>query len=88
MSTTPKIDRVIDGKRYITEKAITIASDSFKGKWLFRTHNGAYFTVAETIEQYIVKPLTLEEAIPIYYALHTQEVNFEEAFPEAKIEEA
>jgi hypothetical protein len=94
--------KIIGKKRYSTKTATLIASDAYwdghnferhgRNIFLYRTPNGAYFTVALTQwqgEQDRLETVTLEEAIVLYEgALTEHEVSYAEAFPGVKVEDA
>jgi hypothetical protein len=92
---------VIGGKRYSTKTATLIASDAYwdghnwerhgRNTFLFRTPKGAYFAQRRTQwqgERDRLEVLTQDEAITMYESLPEKEVEFEQAFPNVKIEEA
>ncbi len=69
--------------------------------YLWRSPNGRYFSTNITISGYLpmpislwegerntLIPLSLEEAIRLYEELPKKEMEFEEAFPDVKVEEA
>ena len=91
---------VINGVRYDTEKAVIIADDCYwdghnyerngRNTFLYRTQNGRYFVVRQTLwqgERDQLEPLTLEEAIALYEQLPEKSMEFEEAFPGVEVEE-
>jgi hypothetical protein len=97
----PKINQVIGGKRYNTETATELASDSYwdghnwerhgRNQWLMRAPKGSYFVVYGTCwqgERDRVEPLTQGEAITLFETLPEKEVDFEQAFPGVEVEEA
>lgn len=102
MKPPEKFARVIGRKKYSTATATLIASDCYwdghnwerKGRntFLYRTPNGAYFTVNLTQwqgEQDSLDPVTLEDAIALYEGrLSEHEVSYAEAFPDVKVEDA
>jgi hypothetical protein len=92
----------VDHKRYSTETATLLADDEYwdghnfehngRNEFLYRTPNGAYFTVNLTQwqgERDTLTPITLQEAIELYEGSLTEHrVNYQEAFPSVKIAEA
>jgi hypothetical protein len=97
-----KMTRVVNRKRYDTETATLLADDVYwdgsnmerrgRNLWLYRTPNGAYFTVSRSQwqgEQDRLTPQTREEAIDLYEnALPEHAVDYAEAFPGVEIQEA
>ena len=96
-----KMNQVIGGKRYRTETSTFIASDAYwdghnyerrgRNTFLFRTPNGSYFAQHQTQWQGEVdslEPLSKEEAITLFESLQEKEVDFAEAFPGVKVEDA
>lgn len=92
---------IINRKRYQTEGSAILASDCYwdghnyerrgRNRWLFKTKNGNYFIQIQTQwqgELDRITPLTQDEAIAEYESLPEHEVEFEEAFPGVKIQEA
>jgi hypothetical protein len=97
----PTINRVIAGKRYNTETATCLASDSYwdghnferhgRNTWLMRGPKGSYFAVHGTCwqgEVDSIEPLSMSLAVKLYESLHEQEVDFQEAFPDVAIQDA
>ena len=94
--------RIVERKRYSTKTATLLASDRYwdgsnwarhgRNTWLFRTPNGAYFTVTETAwqgEQDTLSPITQDEAIELYEGSLTEhELDYAEAFPSVTVEDA
>jgi hypothetical protein len=94
--------RIVNRKRYSTETAKLIASDSYwdghnferhgRNTFLYRAPNGAYFSVNLTQwqgEQDTLSPLTQEEALELYEGpLSEHEVEYAEAFPGVVVEDA
>lgn len=94
--------RIIGKKRYNVATATLIASNEFwdghnwerhgRNTFLYRTPNGAYFTVTLSQwqgEQDHLDPVTLEEAIELYEGyLSKHNVDYAEAFPSVKVTEA
>jgi hypothetical protein len=83
----------IGGKRYDTEKAALIAHGKYwhgHNTFLYRTPKGDYFIVRLTLrqgEQDILDQVSQEEARKLWESLPEHEVEFEEGFPQVKIEE-
>jgi hypothetical protein len=95
------MNQVIGGKRYKTETATLLASDAYwdghnwersgRNTFLFRAPNGGYFAQYQTCwqgENDKLMPLDQAEAIQLFESLHEKEVDFEEAFPGVKVEDA
>jgi hypothetical protein len=94
--------RIVNRKRYNTETARLIASNAYwdghnferhgRNAFLYRTPNGAYFSVNLTMwqgEQDLLSPLTQEEALELYEGPLTEhEVDHAEAFPDVVVEDA
>ena len=96
--------QVIGGKRYDTKTATLLASNEYwdgnnwersgTNTWLFRTARGRYFFAHRTMWQGDVdriEPCEEGEALEFFEAMAphgTQEMSYEEAFPNAAIEEA
>ncbi len=97
-----KMQKIIDGIRYDTEKATLIAHDVYwdgsnferhgRNMWLYRTPNGRYFVVTGTLwqgERDTLRPVDEAEARRLYETvLPEHEVSYEEAFPNAEIIDA
>jgi len=96
-----KMRKVINGIRYDTEKATIIAHDCYwdghnmerngRNTYLYKTPKGRYFAVYQTLwqgELDSLEPLEEYEAVYLYEQLPEHEVEFEEAFPMIKVEEA
>lgn len=102
MQVPDNFEKIIDRKRYSTETSTLLAGDDWwdgnnferQGRqcFLYRTPNGAYFTVNLTQwqgEQDTLLPCTLEEAVLLYEnELTCHSVSYQEAFPDVVIEEA
>ncbi|MBI3242328.1 MAG: hypothetical protein HYZ49_08555 [Chloroflexi bacterium] len=102
MKPPEKFTRIIGRKRYSVKTATLIAGDDYwdghnferhgRNTFLYRTPNGAYFTV--TLSQWqgegsSLDPVTLEEAIALYEGnLSEHEVNYAEAFPGVEVSDA
>jgi len=94
--------RIVNRKRYNTETANLIASDAYwdghnferggRNTFLYRTSNGAYFSVNLTMwqgEQDSLSPITQEDAIEYFEGPLTEHfVDYQEAFPDVVIEDA
>lgn len=96
-----KMMAVIDRKRYNTETATLLAGDDYwdghnyerhgRQTFLYRTAKGAYFAVRLTQwqdEEDHIEPLTQDEAVGMFEGMREKRVEFEEAFPGVKVEEA
>ena len=96
-----KMQRVVRGLRYDTEKATLLADDVFwdghnherhgRNLWLYRGSGGSYFTVSGTWwqgERNALSPVSESEAMRAFEELPERAVTFEEAFPGVKIEAA
>ncbi len=96
-----QMQRVIDGLRYDTEKAVLLAHDVYwdghnferngRNTWLYRTPNGRYFQVVGTLwqgERDTLTPLGPEEARRLYEQLPEHEVDYEDAFPDISVADA
>jgi len=102
MRPPKEMSAVIGGLRYSVDKATLIASDAYwdghnwerKGRnsFLYRTPKGRYFVICLTQwqgEKDTLTPVEQDEALNMWEgALSEHEVEFDEAFPDAKIEEA
>lgn len=102
MNPPTNFTRIIDRKKYSTAKATLLASDNYwdgnnyerhgRNTFLYRTSNGAYFTVTRTQwqgEQDSLEPITLDEATALYEGrLSEHEVSYAEAFPGVNVEDA
>ena len=101
MRPPEKFERVIDRKRYNVATAELLAGDdhwdghnferSGRNTWLYRTPKGAYFTV--TLSQWqgerdSLVPLSVDDAIATYESMTEHRVEYAEAFPGVKVEEA
>jgi hypothetical protein len=103
MLTVPDdMQRVVDGIRYRVATATLLADDQYwdghnherRGRncFLYRTPKGRYFVVTLTMwqgEQDTLEPIDEQEARRLYEGSLTEHaVSWEEAFPDAEIEEA
>lgn len=102
MKPPEKFTRIIERKRYSVATATLIAGNDYwdghnfersgRNMFLYRTPNGAYFTVTLSQwqgEQKSLDPVTLEEAISLYEgSLSEHEVSYAEAFPDVKVDDA
>ena len=92
---------VIDKKIYDTSTAVLIAGNDYwdgsnferhgRNEFLYRTPKGNYFTVSLTQwqgERDTLTPLEEAEAVELWEHLPERRVEFAEAFPGVKIEEA
>jgi hypothetical protein len=95
--------RVVDGLRYNTDTATLIASDAYwdghnyerrgTNVFLLRTPKGRYFTQTRSqwqgADDGAIEPVSQDEAINFYtLELREHEMPFEDAFPDAEVEEA
>ena len=98
---TGDMSKVVDGKRYNTETAIILASDDYfdgynyerngRNTFLFRTPHGRYFKVKVSQWQGELNelvPIDENEAIKLYEELEKHTCEYENAFPDKKVEEA
>jgi len=102
MKPPEKFTKIIGRKKYSVQTAILIASDDYwdghnferhgRNTWLYRTPNGAYFTVTLTQwqgEQDSLDPVSQDEAIQLYETTLTEhEVPYSEAFPGVEVQDA
>ena len=95
------MSKIVNGKRYSTKTAVVIASDEYwdgnnndrngRNTYLLRTPHGRYFTAMVSMwedERGGLEPLSEDEAIGLYEELNEHECEYEDAFPDKKIEEA
>ncbi len=96
-----RMDWVIAGKRYRTDKSTLLAHDAYwnnrnweqngRNTFVFRTRNGHLFAQYQSVlpgEGDSIKPLTTKEAIDLYHSLMVKEVPFVIAFPCTPVKEA
>jgi len=102
MHPNSKMTRIVDRKKYSVATATLIASDEYwdgsnwerhgRNAFLYRTPNGAYFTVNMTQWQGggdTLTPVSQDEAIDLYEnSLSEYEVKYAEAFPGVEVKEA
>ena len=102
MKVPEKFSTIINRKKYNTETATLIADDEYwdgsnferngRNCFLYRTPNGAYFTVNLTQwqgERNTLTPVTQEEAIDLFEdTLIEHAVNYAEAFPGVEVKDA
>lgn len=102
MHPSDDMEEIIGRKKYSVKTATLIASDEYwdghnfehggRNQFLYRTPNGAYFTVHLTQwqgERHSLTPVTQAEAIELYEnSLPEHEVEYDEAFPDVKVEDA
>ncbi len=101
MKPPTKFEAVIDRKRYNVETAELLAGNdhwdghnlerSGRNTWLYRTPKGSYFSV--TLSQWqgerdSLVPLSVDDAISTYEAMSEHRVEYADAFPGVKVEEA
>ena len=95
------MDAIIGRHRYSTETATLLADDEYadrsnrlqhgRATHLYRTPKGAYFVYVETIwqrEHDSIRALSPEAAADLFETLPSQEMSFEQAFPEIEVVEA
>lgn len=91
------MERVIDGKKYDTEKATIVADNEFSDgsnrmncgrcTLLYKTKKGNFFAAYETCwqgEYDTIDPLTINEAKEMFEGLRNQLGKYEEVFGEAE----
>jgi len=102
MKPQTEFSKIVDRKRYSVKTATLIAADDYwdghnwerhnRNTFLYRTPNGAYFTVRLTQwqgEQNTLTPVTQSDAIELYEGrLSEHYVEYSEAFPDVKVENA
>jgi len=102
MKPPEKFSKIVDRKRYSVQTATLIAGDDYwdghnwerhgRNTFLYRTPNGAFFTVNLTQwqgERNTLTPITQGEAIELYEgSLSEHYVTYAKAFPDVKVEDA
>ena len=102
MKPPTKWTQVIHRKRYSVQTATLLASDAYwdgrnferqgRNTFLYKTPNGAYFTVSLTQwqgERDTLTPVSLDEAVELFEGPLTEhEVLYHEAFPDVVVEDA
>lgn len=102
MQPPKDMTRIIDRKKYSTATATLLAGDDRwdghnferggRNQFLYRTANGAYFTVDLSMwqgEQDTLTPITQDEAIALFETeLTEQRVSYAEAFPSVEVKDA
>jgi hypothetical protein len=102
MHPPEKFTAIIERKKYDVQTATLIASDAFwdghnwersgRNQFLYRTPNGAYFTISLTQwqgERDSLIPVSQDEAINLYETdLTEHEVVYAEAFPGVEVKDA
>lgn len=96
-----RMNWVIDGRRYRTDKATLLAHDAYwnnhnweqngRNVFLFRTPNGNFFAQHQSVlpgESDSIKPLTTDEAVDLYNSLMVKEVPFVVGFPCTAVKDA
>ena len=97
-----EMTRIIGKRRYSTKTATLIADNVYwdgsnwerqgRNTFLYRTPNGAYFTVNLTMwqgERDTLTPVSQEEAIDLYEGSLTEHyVTYQEAFPGIEVTDA
>jgi hypothetical protein len=102
MKPPEKFTRIVDRTRYSVATATLIAGDDYwdghnferrgRNTFLYRTPNGAYFTV--TLSQWQgesdkLTPIDLDAALSLYEdSLTEHEVSYAEAFPGVEVRDA
>ena len=98
----PAIKKIVNRLCYDSQKATVLASDCFwdghnwerncRNRWLMKSEGGRYFIVTATMwqgEGDHIEPIEEEQvAISIYEDLPEHEVEFEQAFPGVRLEDA
>jgi hypothetical protein len=102
MQAPANFERIVNGKRYSVATATLLADNTFwdghnherqgRNTFLYRTPNGAYFTVNLTMwqgEADTLNPISESEAIELYETgLSEHHVSYELAFPTVNVEDA
>lgn len=102
MKAPEDMTRIIGGKRYSVATATLLAHNAYwdgsnwersgRNTYLYRTRNGAYFTVNLTMwqgERDTLTPITQDEAIDLYErTLSEHEIGYAKAFPGVPVSEA
>lgn len=102
LNVPDNMERVVDGKRYRVETSTLLADDQYwdghnherhgRNNFLYRTPNGRYFLVTLSQwqgEQDTLEPIDEDEARRLFEGELTEHaVTWEEAFPNATVEEA
>ena len=101
MQPPKDMTEIVDRKKYSTATATLLAGDDFwdgrnferhgRNEFLYRTPNGAYFTVSLTQwqgERDSLTPVTQAEAIELFEGLPEKRVTYAEAFPGVEVKEA
>ncbi len=102
MKPPVRFTRIIGRRRYSVETATLLASDAYwdghnferhnRNQFLYRTPNGAYFTLSRSQwegEGDTLTPITQDEAINLYEGpLSEHEVSYAEAFPGVDVQDA
>ena len=102
MRAPEQFTRIIGRKRYSVETATLLAADDYwdghnlersnRNTFLYRTPNGAYFTITLTKwdrEQNSLDPVTESEAIDLFEGrLREHAVTYAQAFPDVTVEDA
>ncbi len=101
MHPPKSMQAVIHGRRYKVETATLLAGNDYwdghnferqgRNSFLYRTKNGNFFAVYLTQwqgETDTIEPLTEHEAKELYESLREKRVEYEEAFPGSKAEDA
>jgi len=102
MRPPESFSKIVNRKRYSVKTATLVAGDDYwdghnferqgRNTFLYRTPNGAYFTVTLTQwqgEQDSLEPVSLEEAISLYEGpLSEHELSYQGAFPDVEVLDA
>ncbi len=101
MHPSEKMQATVRGKLYQVKTATLIASDEYwdghnwerhgRNQFLYRTPNGAYFTVNLTQwqgERDTLTPVSKEEAKELWESLPEKETSYTAAFPGEKVTNA
>ncbi len=102
MKAPEKFSKIVDRKKYSVQTATLIADDCYwdghnfersgRNTFLYRTPNGAYFTVTLTQwqgEQDSLDPVSQDEAIRLFEGrLSEHYVKYSEAFPGVEVKDA
>ena len=101
MNPPEKYTRIIGKKRYSVATATLLAGDDYwdgnnwerhgRNSFLYRTARGAHFALHQTSwqgERTSIEPLTTDEAADLWERLPEHRVDFDDAFPGMKLEDA
>ena len=96
------MNQIVNNLRYDTQKSDLIAEDEFRdgnnrqyhgrNKYLYRTKNGNYFLVTETVwqgERDSLEPVSEKQAAELYETiLVNHNEDYEDAFPNIEVKDA